>query len=137
MHDSILEAVEYIHDHFTEDGLTVDFLAKMCGMSDTYFRKLFVKNFSLTPIDYIKSLKVNYARDLLLSGYYTVGEVSDKCGFNTINYFSSFMKKETGLTPSDLLKKTELSIKISQKKTVFAECFKGHSSRAVFLLFYE
>ena len=108
IHGSILEAVEYIHDHFTEDGLTVDFLAKMCGMSDTYFRKLFVKNFSLTPIDYIKSLKVNYARELLLSGYYTVGEVSDKCGFNTINYFSSFMKKETGLTPSDILKTTEL-----------------------------
>lgn len=105
MHDSILEAVEYIHDHFTEEGLSVDYLAKMCGMSDTYFRKLFVKNFSVTPINYIKNLKINYAKELLLSGYYTIGEVSDKCGFNTINYFSSFMKKETGKTPSEICRK--------------------------------
>lgn len=105
MHDSILEAVEYIHDHFTDDSLTVDFLAKMCSMSDTYFRKLFVKNFSVTPIDYIKALKTNYARELLLSGYYTVGEVAEKCGFSTINYFSSFMKKETGHTPSELCRR--------------------------------
>ena len=108
MNDSILEAVEYIHDHFTEDSLSVDFLAKMCGMSDTYFRKLFVKNFSVTPIKYINSLKLNYARELLLSGYYTVGEVSEKCGFNTINYFSSFIKKETGLMPSEILKENLL-----------------------------
>jgi len=108
MHDSILEAVEYIHDNFTEENLSVDFLSKMCGMSDTYFRKLFVKNFSQTPIDYIKTLKINYARELLLSGYYTVGEVSEKCGFNTINYFSSFMKKETGLTPSEICRKSTI-----------------------------
>ena len=105
MHDSILEAVEYIHDNFTEESLSVDFLAKMCGMSDTYFRKLFVKNFSVTPMNYIKALKINYACELLLSGYYTVGEVAEKCGFNTINYFSSFMKKETGHTPSELCRR--------------------------------
>lgn len=102
-HDKIIEAVEYIHDNFTDYSLSVDYLARMCNMSDTYFRRLFVKNLSITPIQYINNLKLNYAKELLKSGYYTVQEVSDKCGFNTINYFSEFIKRKTGLCPSDFM----------------------------------
>lgn len=102
--DKIHEAVDFIHENFTDNSLNVNDLAKMCNMSDTYFRRLFVENFSLTPIDYIKNLRVNYAKELLQSGYYTVQEVSEKCGFNTVHYFSSFIKKETGKTPRDFKK---------------------------------
>ncbi len=103
-YDKILEAVEFIHDNFADSNFSVDYLSKMCGMSDTYFRKLFVKRFSCTPIRYVIKLKLNFATELLRSGYYTVQEVSDKCGFTTVNYFSAFMKKETGRTPSDFFK---------------------------------
>lgn len=97
------EAIEYIHDNFTNPTLTVDYLAHMCGMSDTYFRRLFVKNFQVTPLKYINVLRSNYAKELLSSGYYTVSQVSDKCGFNNVQYFSLFIKKETGLSPSRFL----------------------------------
>ncbi len=62
-------------------------------MSDTYFRKLFVERFSVTPLKYINRLKLNYAKELLLSDYYTVEEIAEKCGFNNINYFSLFIKR--------------------------------------------
>ena len=39
------------------------------------------------------------ATELLQSGYYSVGEIASRCGFNNINYFSTFIKKETGLSP--------------------------------------
>lgn len=107
-HDKIHEAIEYMHENFTDNSMSVGALAKMCNMSDTYFRKLFVEIFNITPIDYIKSLKINYAQELLRSGYYNVREVSEKCGFNNVFYFSSFMKKETGKTPNELRKSNTL-----------------------------
>ena len=101
--DQLLDAVEYIHDHFTSNSLSIDLLAHMCGMSDTYFRHLFVKKFGTTPLKYINNLKLNYAIELLHSGYYNVSQVSEKCGFENVQYFSLFVKKETGKTPSQFL----------------------------------
>lgn len=99
----LANAHEYIHENFTDANLTVDFLAHMCGMSDTYFRRLFVKNFSITPLKYINRLRTEYAKELLLSGYYNVTQVAEKCGFDNVQHFSSFIKKETGKNPSQFL----------------------------------
>lgn len=99
----ISDAVEYIHEHFTEN-ITVEFLSEISMMSDTYFRKIFFQSFGVTPIKYINKLKLEYAKELLCSNYYTVGEVSEKCGFENINYFSTFIKKQSGFSPSDFLK---------------------------------
>lgn len=101
--DRLLNAMEYIHDNFTSNSLSVESLAHMCGMSDTYFRRLFVKHFSTTPLKYINTLKLNYAKELLQSGYYTISQVSEKCGFENVQYFSRYIKKETGRTPSEFL----------------------------------
>lgn len=103
----LLEAVEYIHDNYTKRELTVEALSKMCNMSDTYFRRIFVKHCGVTPLRYIQKLKLEYALELLNSGYYTVGKIADKCGFITSQHFSMFIKKETGSYPSKFLNKNK------------------------------
>lgn len=100
--DILCDAVDYIHEHFCDKGLTVELLSKMCSMSDTYFRRLFKEKYSTTPLKYINKLKVDYAVELLQSKYYTVSEVAEKCGFDNVYYFSLFIKKETGLSPSQI-----------------------------------
>lgn len=100
--DKLTQAVEYIHEHFCDRELNVEMLSKMCSMSDTYFRKLFKERYSATPLKYINKLKVDYAIELLRSEYYTVTEVAEKLGFENIYYFSLFIKKETGKSPSQL-----------------------------------
>ena len=92
-------AMEYINAHYLEGGVSVDYLSKLCGMSDTFFRKLFVAEHGITPQKYISRLQLTAATELLQSGYYTVSEVASRCGFNNISYFSAFIKKETGLSP--------------------------------------
>ena len=104
-HDKIMESIEYIHEHFTENQLSVDCISKRFGMSDTYFRKLFTQVTNKTPISYIQDLRFNYAMELLQSGYYTIQEISEKCGFSTIHYFSLFIKKRTSYPPSHFLPK--------------------------------
>ena len=85
--------VDYIHEHFSDADISVEKLAHMCKMSGTYFRKIFYSAFSTTPLKHINELRKKYALELLKSGYYTVGEAAEKCGFSNTYYFSSFIKK--------------------------------------------
>ena len=92
-------SVEYIHEHYSQGDLSVDALSRMSSMSDTYYRKLFVAEYGMTPQQYISRLRLASATELLESGYYSVSEVATRCGFNSIDYFSVFFKKQTGLSP--------------------------------------
>lgn len=106
--DRLNEAVDFIHDHFTTSDFSIEDLASLCNMSGTYFRKLFFKKYQLSPLEYINKLKIQYATELLKSNYYTVSEISEKCGFKNIYYFSSFIKRETGLSPSSIARKASI-----------------------------
>lgn len=97
--------ISYIHDNFTDHSLTVSRLAEKLNMSETYFRKVFSLHTGKSPLSYINDLRLTFAKELLTSGYYTVSEVSDMCGFCTPYYFSSFIKKNTGFPPKEIAKK--------------------------------
>jgi DNA-binding response OmpR family regulator len=67
---------------------------------------LYKKIKSLTgqsPIDFIKSVRLDYALELLHSRKYTVTEVSELCGFASVGYFSTVFKKYFGKSPTDIL----------------------------------
>ena len=98
----IVAAAEYINEHLTED-ISVRALADSAAMSETYFRRLFAEKFGLSPVKYINNMRADYAKELLGTGYYSVSEVAARCGFNDVNYFSLFMKKQTGVPPSKLV----------------------------------
>lgn len=93
------EIVKYIHENYTDKSMTVASLAAMANMSETYFRKLFIQRFSVSPHKYISSLRLSHAIELLSSGYYTVSEAALKSGYDSQNYFSYAVKKATGLSP--------------------------------------
>lgn len=99
------DTVEYIHEHYTDKDLNVEHLFRMASMSDTYYRRLFVARCGMTPLKYINSLRVSLALELLSSGYYTVTQTAEKCGFDSQSYFSTIIKNETGLSPSAHLNK--------------------------------
>ena len=75
-------ALEYIQAHLGDSTLSVETLSKRCAVSDTYLRKLFVQQLGETPQKYIRRLRLERATELLRSGYYSVSEISDRCGFN-------------------------------------------------------
>lgn len=100
----IQKALGYIHQNFTDRTISIQELAKSCSMSETYFRKLFEKYYGCSPLTYINQRRLDYAIELLKTKYYTVAEVSEKCGFSTPYYFSSFVKKKTGHPPIELVK---------------------------------
>ena len=100
--DVLLKALEHIHSNFTDPQLSIAKLAKLCNMSDTYFRKLFLEKYHVTPLAYINNLKLNHATNLLQANFYSISEIAEQCGFSNVYYFSRFIKKQTGMSPSEL-----------------------------------
>ncbi len=96
----IAPVIRYIDANFTNPNLTVDELASLARISPTYLRRLFGQYLSMSPKGYIEHCRIRYATELLLSGYYTVAEVSELCGIPNPKFFSTFYKKKTGSSPS-------------------------------------
>lgn len=99
-HDSrIKNAVNFIHSNFRAEQIEISYLAKMCSVSETYFRKLFKKLYSVSPKQYIINLKIETAAQLLRSQLYSVNEVCERSGFTDTKYFSKLFKKRFGCSP--------------------------------------
>ncbi len=99
-HDSdIKNAVNYIHSNFRSEQIEISFLADMCSVSPTYFRKLFKRLYSVSPKQYIINLRLQTAQQLLQSQLYSVSEVCEKSGFTDSKYFAKLFKARYGYSP--------------------------------------
>ncbi|MBE6650179.1 MAG: AraC family transcriptional regulator [Ruminococcaceae bacterium] len=97
----IRSAIDIIETGFASDT-DVNELASICHMSPATFRRKFRKYTSMSPIEYRNTVRLNKARELLLTGY-NVGEVSDIVGIGDISYFSKLYKNHFGVSPINTL----------------------------------
>lgn len=95
----IRKAINYISQNLHQP-LTVNDLAYRSGLNAAYFGILFKENTGLSVKKYINQLKINHAENLLMSGEFSITEVSQKCGFDDIFYFSKLFKSLKGYPPS-------------------------------------
>lgn len=100
----LLPAKEYIEQHFNQP-IKLEQLAWLCNMSTTNFRREWKKLYAASPLQYRDTIRLYYAGEYLNSGYYTVAEIAEKCGFDDASYFVRFFKKKTGTTPGAALQK--------------------------------
>lgn len=94
----LLPAKEYVEHNFKKN-ITLDMLANISDMSLSNFRKLWSEHYNESPLQYRDKIRLQYAKEYLMSGYYTVFEVAEKCGFADVNYFVRFFKKHIGVPP--------------------------------------
>lgn len=80
-------------------------LAAKTRLSSPYFRRLFKQVTGYTPVQYQNWVKINKAKDLLLSGECNVSEAAFQLGFDNVFYFSRLFKSVAGENPSDYLRR--------------------------------
>lgn len=85
------------------DNLTLEDLSRECHVSVTYIKALFKKHLGISPKHYYTILRRAEAIRLLTDGL-PINEVSEIMNFSSPNYFSTFMKKQLGMSISQYLK---------------------------------
>lgn len=100
----IAPAIDYIHDFYSEKQINTEFLSGLCGIKESYFRRVFLSCYGISPIKYINQLKLSRAKELLSQNEYTIETISQMSGFNNVYYFCRYFKKEIGITPSEYRK---------------------------------
>ncbi len=99
--DIIKPAIDFIHREYTNDNLSIKYLSELCGISEAYFRRIFLRTYGITPLKYINNLKISRAKELIASGIYSIKEVTYLSGFHDECYFSREFKKSVGISPSE------------------------------------
>lgn len=88
----------YLDEHFRED-LNLDILAKELFVTKYYVSRLFSKKLHTTFSDYVNTLRVQYAAELLIHTDLSVSMIASKSGFESERTFFRVFKKENMLTP--------------------------------------
>ncbi|WP_187374256.1 helix-turn-helix transcriptional regulator [Murimonas intestini] len=99
------EAVVYIEEHCQECCLSVELVSEHFGVSVSYFSKLFNQYTGKTFPDYMKQLRLEKARKILLEDPdRSISDIAKEVGFNSSSYFSAAFRKYYGVTPSQIKK---------------------------------
>lgn len=91
---------KYILEHLHERIVLQD-IADNFGVSPNYLSQLFKRFEQVGISEYISSLKIRKAKELLKDGNLKIYEVADRLGFESAFYFSKVFKKTTGIAPKD------------------------------------
>jgi len=99
----IKKALSIVHENMTESEFGKDEFASAMNVSASVLYRKLKSLTNLSPVDFIKTIKMNHAVELLQSGKYSITEVSELCGFTSLAYFSKVFRKHFGKSPTDIL----------------------------------
>lgn len=99
-HPAIEKAISYIKENIAKE-IPLQELSRHSCLGVSRLSQLFRENLGISPMQYMAKIKAEKAMALLLTSNMTVTEISDRLGFGSINYFSRFFRKQTGLSPQE------------------------------------
>lgn len=102
--NNIAESAEYMKQNIFNPDLTIDSLAKRANVSPAQYRRKFRELYGASPKQHLDSLRFNYAKSLLETGYFSQKEIAFRCGFSNVVYFRTAFKKETGKSIKEYLR---------------------------------
>ena len=91
---------EAILENISNENFYVDDLAATMFLSKSSLYRRVKALLDVSPIDYIKKMRLHKAADMLSQGEYAVYEVWQNVGFSSPTYFAQCFKKEFGITPT-------------------------------------
>lgn len=98
-HQRIARVIQYIQQHF-QQSLDVDCLAEQANMSPSSLHRHFKSVTNVSPLQYVKSLRLHHARELVTSRQSGVSEAAYRVGYQSLSQFSREYKRMFGESPS-------------------------------------
>ena len=98
LQEPLQAALTYLQMHFMENP-SLQSVAQVAHYNASHFSNCFHKQMQVTYSEYLNRLKVNYAKNLLLTTDFKVIQIGTKCGFCSEANFLRVFKEQTGTTP--------------------------------------
>lgn len=90
--------IEFLERSFV-DQVSVGRLAEIAGISPAHFNRRFRQLLRLSPMEYVRSLRLHEAKRLLATTNQNIGQIAVAAGFYDQSYFTKRFRKATGMTP--------------------------------------
>ena len=98
------QAIAQVEAHLGDDGYSVEQLASdLCMSRMTFYRKIQSAT-GQKPTEFIRTIRLRRAAELLREGRMTVTEVSYATGFSSVSYFSRCFRAMFGAAPTNFSK---------------------------------
>lgn len=99
--DKLLKKMaQVVEKHLAETDFDSAVLAEECGMSAMQLYRKLRELSQMTPSEFIRTVRMKRAMQLMANASIQVNEVSDMVGFNDPKYFSRIFTKIAGMSPS-------------------------------------
>ena len=95
----------FIEQHISDSNLKIEDMAETVNMGRTVFYKKMTELVGMSPSDFLRSVRMQRARQLIAKSRMTFSEIAYNVGFTDPKYFSKCFKKDTGMTPSEYREK--------------------------------
>lgn len=96
--------IKVVETKMADFDFNIDAVAESMAMSRTTFYKKFKSLTSLTPVEFVRDMRLQRAKQYLDAGSGNVSEVAYQVGFNNPKYFSTCFKEKYHVSPSDYVK---------------------------------
>ncbi|MBB6670029.1 response regulator transcription factor [Cohnella nanjingensis] len=96
----------YIDQRYAQP-IRLEEVAERFYLHPVYLSMVFKENTGETFQDYLKRLRMERAKELLVSNKYRIDRIATMIGYENAKYFYKVFKKETGLTPAEYRKRQE------------------------------
>lgn len=103
----IVESAEYMRQNYWNPELSIEQLATVACVSPAYYRREFNRVYGTSPKEYLDNLRIQYAKMLLETAYFSQKEVAARCGYSEVGYFRTVFKRKTGKNIKQYLSEIE------------------------------
>lgn len=97
----IKQAMDIVEDHMMDAEFTVTEFVREMGLSRSNLYSKFKELTGMSTSEFVRSVRLKRAINLLEKSDFSVKEIMHKTGFNTASYFTKCFKKQFGFTPSE------------------------------------
>ncbi|MET7336892.1 AraC family transcriptional regulator [Nonomuraea sp. NPDC005650] len=97
----VRKAVAFILDNFTSPDFSLGDLARTLGASPSLLSRRFRDVRGVTPVQYLRGVRLRKARELLTGTDCTLQNIAEQCGYRSAFYLSRVFKAGTGQSPSE------------------------------------
>ncbi|MEC8011070.1 MAG: AraC family transcriptional regulator [Pseudomonadota bacterium] len=108
----VAQSISWIKTHFAQ-SINIEMLAEMANMASSTFHQHFRKMTAMSPLQYIKQLRLQEARKLMLTQHFDASRACFHVGYDSPSQFSREYKRLFGDSPAKHI--TKLRNNLSSK----------------------